>query len=222
MPGAAGASGNPRQGKAPSETGDQEHLARTVRGHFRFRALPFAQRHRDPEILPQHLERGAAQAVSRPAGAVCEELEIFDGRYRRARAVAQIHGRLSRPGQTYFHGAGAMVRGARRSQMVRAGGDRLGDRQHVRGAEPAVSANRQGVLAGVQTGARGAAGGRQRWSEKEGRDEDAVKVARRVAKVGAGTSLSLRFLHTFVCSAEGTNSAITAYRACFKSRETAM
>ena len=33
----------------------------------RFRALPRAQRHGDPEILPQRLEAGAARAVSRPA-----------------------------------------------------------------------------------------------------------------------------------------------------------
>jgi len=141
-------------------------LARTVRGHFRVRALSFAQRHRDPEILPQHLERGAAQAFSRPAGGAFEELEIFDGRHRRARAVAQIHGRLPGPGQAHLDGAGTMVRGAGRSQMVRAGGDRLGDRQHVRGAEPAVSANRQGVLAGVQAGTRGAAKGREGEKQK--------------------------------------------------------
>ncbi len=33
------------------------------------RALPGAQRHRDPEVLPQRLEGGAARALSRPAGA---------------------------------------------------------------------------------------------------------------------------------------------------------
>ena len=59
-----------------------------------------------------------------------------------------------------------MVRGARRSQMVRAGGDRLGDRQHVRDAELAVSAHRQGFVAGVQPGARGAAGRGQGCKEK--------------------------------------------------------
>src|ERR1700686_3002671 len=168
MPGAAGASGSPRQGKAPPSAGDEKHLARTVRGHFRVRALPVAQWHRDPEILPPHLERGAAQAVSRPAGAAFEELEILDDRCYPARAVAQVHGRLSGHGETYFDGGGALVRGAGRSQMVRAGGDRLGDRQHARNAELAVSANRQGLAAGIQAGARGAAGGRQGWSEEEG------------------------------------------------------
>ena len=54
--------------KIPHAAGDQEHLARAVPGHFRDRALPRAQRHRDPEILPQRLEAGAARAVSRPAG----------------------------------------------------------------------------------------------------------------------------------------------------------
>jgi len=68
---------------------------------------------------------------SRPAGGAFEELEIFDGRRHRACAVAPLHGRLSGPGQAHLDAAGAMVRGARRSQMVRAGGDRLGDRQHA-------------------------------------------------------------------------------------------
>src|SRR5258706_16149505 len=54
-----------------------------------------------------------------------------------------------------------MARGAGRSQMVRAGGDRLRHRQHARYPELAVSESRQGVAAGVQEGEGGAAGGRQ-------------------------------------------------------------
>ena len=79
MPGDAGASGNPRQGEDPAQAGDQKHLARAVRGHFRVRALSRAQRHGDPEILPQRLEAGAARAISRPARRALEELEVLDG-----------------------------------------------------------------------------------------------------------------------------------------------
>src|SRR5664279_3129669 len=90
MPGDAGASGTPLQGEDSPQADDQKYLARAVRGHFRDGALSRAQRHGDPEILSQRLERGAAQAVSRPAGPALEELEIFDGGHHRARAVEEI------------------------------------------------------------------------------------------------------------------------------------
>ena len=43
------------QGKNSETAGDQEYLARAVRGYFRDRAVFGAQRHGDPEILSQHL-----------------------------------------------------------------------------------------------------------------------------------------------------------------------
>ena len=95
MPGGAGAPGNPRQGKAAAAAGDQEHLARAVRGHLGDGALPGAQRHRDPEVLPQRLQGRTARALPRPAGGAGEELEVLDGRHRRARAVGEVPGRLS-------------------------------------------------------------------------------------------------------------------------------
>ena len=81
--------------KLPPKLVDQEHLARAVRGHLRLRALSRAQRHGDPEVLPQRVEGGAARAVSRPAGPAVEELEVLDGRRHRARAVGEIPGGLS-------------------------------------------------------------------------------------------------------------------------------
>ena len=48
--------------------------------------------------------------------------------------VEQIPGRISGHRQAHLDGAGAMVRGAGRPQMVRAGGDRFGDRQRAGGA----------------------------------------------------------------------------------------
>ncbi len=63
--------------------------------------------------------------------------------------------------------------------MVRPGGDRLGDRQHARNAELAVSANRQGFVRGVQAGARGSGERREGACSEEGGE-----IARRVAKGG--------------------------------------
>src|SRR6202035_5071949 len=125
---------------------------------WRDRALPRAQRHGDPEILPQRVEGGAAQAVSRPARRALEELEILDGRHLRARAVAEISGRVSGHRQAHLDADSAVARGSGRSQMVRAGGDRLRDRLHARDAQSAFSARRQGVAAGVHGGAQGAGG----------------------------------------------------------------
>ena len=60
-----------------------------------------------------------------------EELEIFDGGHRRARAVDAISGSLSGHDPAHLDRRGAMVCGSGRSQMVRAGGDRL---RHRHGA----------------------------------------------------------------------------------------
>ena len=49
---------------------------------------------RDPEVLPQRLARGAAQALPRPHRRARQALEILHERRGRAQAVAEIHGRL--------------------------------------------------------------------------------------------------------------------------------
>src|SRR6266849_1174783 len=112
MPGDAGASGTAREGEAAAETDHAEHLARALRGHFRLRALSRAQRHRDPEILPQYLEERAARTLPRPAGAAGEELEVLDERHHRARALAEIHGGVSGHRPAHLDGGGTVVRGA--------------------------------------------------------------------------------------------------------------
>src|SRR5581483_1215341 len=163
VPGRTRASRRARQAEAPVEARDQEYLARTLRGYFGDRALPRASGHGDPEILPQRLEGRAARALPRPARRAREELEILDGRHPRARAVAALPGGLSGHDPPHCEGGGAVVRGAGRSQMVRAGGDRLGHRQHARLVELALSPRRQGLPRRVRQGARGA---RERGREK--------------------------------------------------------
>lgn len=78
-----------------------------------------------------NVSRGAARAVPRTAGPAIEELEIFDERYQRARVMGKIPGRVSGGHSPYLDRGGALARGARRSQMVRAGGDRLCHRQRA-------------------------------------------------------------------------------------------
>ena len=83
----------------------------------------------DSQILPQRLEARAARALSQAARRTREELEVLDGRHRRARAVGKIPGGLSGGDPAHLDAAGAVARGAGGSQMVRAGGDRLGHRR---------------------------------------------------------------------------------------------
>src|SRR6516165_12421545 len=94
MPGDPCSPGNYREREDSAKAHHQKYLDRSLCGYLRDRALSGAQRHHDPEVLPQRLQTGAARAVSRPAGAAVEELEVLDERYQRTRALAAIHGRL--------------------------------------------------------------------------------------------------------------------------------
>ena len=69
----------------------QAHLEGALRGHQRVRALPRAQRLRDPQVLPERLARRAAAALSRPARAAGEELEVLDWGSGRTRSLAGLH-----------------------------------------------------------------------------------------------------------------------------------
>src|SRR6185295_18766466 len=69
--------GVPRRREAAVRGRDEAHLGRAVRGHPPFRALPRAQRHRDPEVLPPRLERRAEAAVPRAPRESREELEVL-------------------------------------------------------------------------------------------------------------------------------------------------
>ena len=55
------------QAAAADRAGDQEHLARALRGHQRLRALPVAAGRAGPQVLPARLEGGAAPALPRAA-----------------------------------------------------------------------------------------------------------------------------------------------------------
>ena len=83
-------------------------------------------------------------AFPRPAGGACEELEVFDGRHRRARAVAEIHGGVPGYDPPHLDPIGAVARGAGRPQMVRPRRDRLDHRGRARQARPAFPEGRQG------------------------------------------------------------------------------
>src|SRR5665213_2558335 len=177
MPGGAGASGNPRQGKAALKTGHPEYLARAVRGYLRVRALPRAQRHDGPEILSQRLEGRAARKVPRPARPARQELEVLDGRCHRARAVEQISGGLSGNGPAHLEPRGALVRGAGRPQMVRAGGDRLRHRQCARRARSEIPESRSRLAGRIQAGPQGAGErGQEAGGGEEGGGEGWSKV----------------------------------------------
>ena len=62
--------------------------------------------------------------------------------------------------------AGAVVCGAGRPQMVRAGGDRLGHRQRAGRARPEIPEGRRRLAGGVQAGAQGAGERRQGRAEQ--------------------------------------------------------
>ncbi len=65
VPRDAGASGNPAEAEDAADADHQEDLARALRGHYGRRALPRAQRHRDPEVLSQRVAgRSNASAFS--------------------------------------------------------------------------------------------------------------------------------------------------------------
>jgi PPK2 family polyphosphate:nucleotide phosphotransferase len=105
-----------------------------------------------------------------------EELEILDGRCHRARAMGAIPGRLSGGGQAHLEHGGAVACGARRPQMVRAGGDRLDHRARAGKARPEIPRRRRRLAAGIQAGA-GRAGERGQAQGEEGRGEEgSVKV----------------------------------------------
>ena len=88
-------------------------------------------------------------------GAALEELEVFHERRDGARVLAAVHGRLSGHHPAYVDATCALARGAGRSQVVRARGDRLGHRQCTRRPQLALSAGRQCLESGVRQGSPG-------------------------------------------------------------------
>ena len=68
--------------KLPPELVDEAHLGGALRGHQQLRALPRAERHGDPQVLPPRLEGGAEEALPRAARRAGEALEVLGGRRR--------------------------------------------------------------------------------------------------------------------------------------------
>ena len=65
--------------EAAAAAGRQGHLGPALPGHPRLRALPRAQRHAGPQVLPQRLARRAEEALPRAHRAAGEELEVLRG-----------------------------------------------------------------------------------------------------------------------------------------------
>ncbi len=95
-------------------------------------------------------------------------------RCRRTGAVGKIPGGVSGRGPAHRDGGGAVACGAGRSQMVRAGGDRLRHRRRARKARPEIPQGRSRLAAGVQAGAQGAAGGRTGKCGKGDREKEII------------------------------------------------
>ena len=80
----------------PAREVREEVLEAALPGHQRLRAASGAQRHGDPQVLPERLEGGAEAAVPRAARPPGEELEVLRGRPRRAGLLGPVHARPTR------------------------------------------------------------------------------------------------------------------------------
>ena len=83
-PRGARAPADPARQKLPARAGDRPHLEGALRGHQRLRAPPGPERDRDPQVLPERLAGGAAQAVPGPPRRAGEELEVRGRRTSRS------------------------------------------------------------------------------------------------------------------------------------------
>ena len=128
----------------------------------------------DPEVLPARVEGRAEEAVPRAPAAAGEELEVLDGR----RQGAELLGRLQHAYEDMIqHTASerrAVVRRARRPQVVHAAGRRRRDHRRARGpgaaAIPTVDdAQARGTAAGA---------GRAR-AERRRQEKDKAKDSRK-------------------------------------------
>ena len=113
------APGDPRASRSCRPTlRDEGHLEGAPRGHRRPRALPRSQRRRGREVLPARLEGGAEAALPRAARPAREELEVLVRRREGAPPLEGLHAgvRGDDPGDRGT--ARALVRRARRQEVV--------------------------------------------------------------------------------------------------------
>ena len=92
-PGAQGAARGP---EAAAVADHQVDLGGPLRGHPQRRALPWAQRHPDPQVLPPRLEEGAEAAVPGASRQPREELEVLDRPTPRSAATGTTTRRRTR------------------------------------------------------------------------------------------------------------------------------
>ena len=128
--------------EAAAEAADQGHLEGTLRGHRRFERYLARNGTLDPEVLPPRLEGRAEEALPRAPRRAREELEILAGRREGAELLGRLHEGLR--GHDPAHGgtAGAVVRRARRQQMVHSACRGRGDRPRDRAARPQLPGRR--------------------------------------------------------------------------------
>ena len=141
--GGAGRPGPPRATRpaaAAGEAHDPRHLAGAPRGHQRLRALPGPERRRRAEVLSPRVPRGTAPAIPRSARRAREELEVLPRRRPGAPPLGRVHGGLRGHDPPHELGARALVRRARRPQVVHPSGRGLGD--PARRSRPSVSRSR--------------------------------------------------------------------------------
>ena len=104
--------------KLPSAVVTQADLARAVRGHQRVRASHGAQRLPHSQVLPPHLQGGAAATIPEAAGAAREALEVRARGRRRAKALGRLHAGLRGHDPAHEHAARAVDRRAGRQEVV--------------------------------------------------------------------------------------------------------
>ena len=151
--------------KLPRQVRHEAHLGGAVRGHPGLRALPGAPGLRDPQVLPARLEQGAEGALPRAPRSAGEELEVLDGRREGAGPLERLHEGVRGADPRDGDAARALVRGARRQEVVHAPrGGRRGPRRPREAAPRLPEGGR-----GQEEGARGGAGGAGRRREREGK-----------------------------------------------------
>ena len=130
--------------RLPAQARDEAHLAASASRTSRLRALPGAQRLRDPQVLPERLEGGAEAALPRPDRPAGQELEVL--RSPTPRSARRWKDYMAAYEDAIRHTATqarALDRRPRRPQVVRAPRRRRRHRRRARGPPPRVPGRRR-------------------------------------------------------------------------------
>ncbi len=155
----ARAPGVPREAEAAAAARHQGHLEGALRGHPRLRALPRAQRHRGAASSSCTSRRRSRRSASSSASTSPEKNWKFSANDAKERSFwddyMEAYEDMIRDDR---HQARAVVRRARRQQVVHAAGGRRGRHQRARLAGSRVSGGRRGAASGACRREAGAAG----------------------------------------------------------------